>query len=153
MFWHLSGSVVISGFRIPDKSSAGGSPGQFRVGVLVPAVYHLVGWEWTLGTWIEFIMTNSWIPKWLMPQWSAIPRPINDIIHAFCERINQSRTLRLIGLSNTLIVMSSPGSLRLCLLIPRKKGLTEEEFHRHWANIHGPLVTDWCVYDLSKTSR
>ncbi|KEF58648.1 uncharacterized protein A1O9_06574 [Exophiala aquamarina CBS 119918] len=39
--------------------------------------------------------------------------------------------------------MSSSGKLRLCLLIPRKKGITEEEFHRHWANIHGPLVTDW----------
>ncbi|KAK5050509.1 hypothetical protein LTR84_003790 [Exophiala bonariae] len=39
--------------------------------------------------------------------------------------------------------MSSPEKLRLCLLIPRKKGLSVEEFHSHWANIHGPLVTEW----------
>ena len=34
--------------------------------------------------------------------------------------------------------MSSSDKLRLCLLIPRKKGLTEEEFHKYWADVHGP---------------
>ncbi|KAJ9497334.1 hypothetical protein H2202_007138 [Exophiala xenobiotica] len=36
--------------------------------------------------------------------------------------------------------MSTEPKLRLALLIPRKKGMTEEEFHHHWANIHGPLI-------------
>lgn len=49
--------------------------------------------------------------------------------------------------------MSSSDKLRLCLLIPRKKGLTEEEFHKHWADIHGPLVTEWLVLSKPKSSR
>jgi hypothetical protein len=42
--------------------------------------------------------------------------------------------------------MASSDKLRLCLLIPRKKGLTEEEFHKYWADVHGPLVTEWLVH-------
>jgi uncharacterized protein (TIGR02118 family) len=29
--------------------------------------------------------------------------------------------------------------IKLCILVPRKKGLTLEEFSNHWKNIHGPL--------------
>jgi hypothetical protein len=31
------------------------------------------------------------------------------------------------------------------LLIPRKKGTSEQEFHEYWSKIHGPLVREWSV--------
>lgn len=30
--------------------------------------------------------------------------------------------------------------VRLTCLVRRKQGLTPEEFHRHWREVHGPLV-------------
>ncbi|KAJ9603794.1 hypothetical protein H2200_011980 [Cladophialophora chaetospira] len=41
--------------------------------------------------------------------------------------------------------MSTSDKIRLCLLIPRKKGMSEAEFHSHWANQHGPLVSDTLI--------
>lgn len=41
--------------------------------------------------------------------------------------------------------MATSEKIRMCLLIPRKKGMSEKEFHSHWANIHGPLVADLLV--------
>ncbi|ETN37506.1 uncharacterized protein HMPREF1541_07128 [Cyphellophora europaea CBS 101466] len=36
--------------------------------------------------------------------------------------------------------MADTEKVRMCLLIPRKKGISKEEFYDHWANVHGPLV-------------
>lgn len=30
--------------------------------------------------------------------------------------------------------------VRISILVKRKPGISEQEFHSHWANIHGPLV-------------
>ena len=38
--------------------------------------------------------------------------------------------------------MSTHSGMRMMLLIPRKQGISEDDFHRHWANIHGPLAKD-----------
>ena len=31
--------------------------------------------------------------------------------------------------------------IKLCILVPRKKGLTLNEFKAHWKDIHGPLFS------------
>jgi beta-galactosidase/beta-glucuronidase len=41
--------------------------------------------------------------------------------------------------------MAASGQVRICLLIPRKKGMSEQEFHDYWSKIHGPLVREWSV--------
>ena len=33
--------------------------------------------------------------------------------------------------------------VRFSLFARRNKGLSEEEFHRHWSEVHGPLVVEW----------
>lgn len=42
-----------------------------------------------------------------------------------------------------LIVADEP--IRIVTFFTRKEGLTEAEFHDHWANIHGPLVAPWAL--------
>ncbi|KAH6952070.1 EthD domain-containing protein [Fusarium avenaceum] len=42
-----------------------------------------------------------------------------------------------------LIVADEP--IRIVTFFTRKEGLTEAEFHDHWANIHGSLVAPWAL--------
>ncbi|KAE8152363.1 EthD domain-containing protein [Aspergillus avenaceus] len=33
--------------------------------------------------------------------------------------------------------------IRLTLMLKKRKDLTDEQFHRHWTHVHGPLVSAW----------
>ncbi|CAK7230238.1 hypothetical protein SBRCBS47491_007519 [Sporothrix bragantina] len=35
--------------------------------------------------------------------------------------------------------------IRITTLIPRKKGLTEAQFYKHWTEVHGPMVLDFMM--------
>jgi hypothetical protein len=35
--------------------------------------------------------------------------------------------------------------IRITTLIPRKKGMTREDFYKHWTTVHGPLVLDFMM--------
>ena len=41
--------------------------------------------------------------------------------------------------------MSTERLIRISIHFRRKKGMSEQEFHDHYANIHGPLVTSWAL--------
>lgn len=36
-------------------------------------------------------------------------------------------------------------SARIMTFFTRKAGMTEQEFHNHWTNTHGPLVVPWAL--------
>ncbi|OQV01435.1 EthD domain-containing protein [Cladophialophora immunda] len=46
---------------------------------------------------------------------------------------------------STTTTSSFSSKVRMCLLIPRKKGMSAAVFHSHWANVHGPLVTELLI--------
>lgn len=35
--------------------------------------------------------------------------------------------------------------IRITTLIPRKKGMTQEAFYKHWETVHGPMVVDFMM--------
>ena len=35
--------------------------------------------------------------------------------------------------------------IRITTLIPRKKGMTHEQFYKHWTTVHGPMVLDFMM--------
>jgi hypothetical protein len=39
--------------------------------------------------------------------------------------------------------MSSDQLIRITVCAKRNPNLSEEEFNNHWANKHGPLITQW----------
>jgi hypothetical protein len=39
--------------------------------------------------------------------------------------------------------MSTENLIRVTVLAKRNPDLSEAEFHAHWANKHGPLITSW----------
>lgn len=41
--------------------------------------------------------------------------------------------------------MSTERLIRITTLIPRKKGMTEAEFYKHWTQVHGPMVIDFMM--------
>jgi hypothetical protein len=43
------------------------------------------------------------------------------------------------------LTMSTTGNIRIIGFIKRRPDLTEEQFYKHWENIHGPLVAPWAV--------
>lgn len=44
-----------------------------------------------------------------------------------------------------LLIMSTEKLIRITTLIPRKKGLSKEEFYKHWTTVHGPMVVDFMM--------
>lgn len=44
-----------------------------------------------------------------------------------------------------LAAMSTEKLIRITTLIPRKKGMTEKEFYKHWTEVHGPMVVDFMM--------
>ncbi|OQU97770.1 hypothetical protein CLAIMM_03655 [Cladophialophora immunda] len=42
--------------------------------------------------------------------------------------------------------MSQEKLIRVSFMVKRKPGVSEEEFHKYWANNHGPLVQDTLVH-------
>lgn len=41
--------------------------------------------------------------------------------------------------------MSTEKLIRITTLIPRKKGMTQEQFYKHWTTIHGPMVVGFMM--------
>lgn len=39
--------------------------------------------------------------------------------------------------------MSSEKLIRITTLIPRKKGMSQADFYKHWKTVHGPMVVDF----------
>ncbi|EXF73916.1 hypothetical protein CFIO01_10566 [Colletotrichum fioriniae PJ7] len=45
-------------------------------------------------------------------------------------------------------------SARIITFFTRKAGMTEQEFHNHWTNTHGPLVVPWALqYGVSRYTQ
>lgn len=40
---------------------------------------------------------------------------------------------------------STEGLIRITAFVNRKKDISEEQFHKYWAEYHGPLVTSWAI--------
>lgn len=41
--------------------------------------------------------------------------------------------------------MSTEKLIRITTLIPRKKGMSQEAFYKHWTTVHGPMVVDFMM--------
>ncbi|KAF7562874.1 hypothetical protein G7046_g1228 [Stylonectria norvegica] len=41
--------------------------------------------------------------------------------------------------------MSTEGLVRITTLIPRKKGMSQADFYKHWTTVHGPMVVDFMM--------
>ena len=41
--------------------------------------------------------------------------------------------------------MSTEKLIRITTLLPRRKGMSKEDFYKHWTNVHGPLVLDFMM--------
>ncbi|KXJ87838.1 EthD domain-domain-containing protein [Microdochium bolleyi] len=41
--------------------------------------------------------------------------------------------------------MSTEKLIRITTLIPRKKGMSQDDFYKHWATVHGPMVIDFMM--------
>lgn len=41
--------------------------------------------------------------------------------------------------------MSTEQLIRITTLIPRKKGMSEDAFYKHWTTIHGPMVINFMM--------
>jgi hypothetical protein len=41
--------------------------------------------------------------------------------------------------------MATEHLIRITTLIPRKKGMSQEDFYKHWTQIHAPLCTDFMM--------
>lgn len=41
--------------------------------------------------------------------------------------------------------MSTEKLIRITTLIPRKKGISEEEFYKYWTQVHGPVAIDFMM--------
>ncbi|KAI3557467.1 hypothetical protein CABS01_16329 [Colletotrichum abscissum] len=56
-----------------------------------------------------------------------------------------STTCGLGALLTLLVPALADESARIITFLTRKAGMTEQEFHDHWTNTHGPLVVPWAL--------
>ena len=56
-----------------------------------------------------------------------------------------SHSIRLVFSSLTYNIMSTEKLIRITTLIPRKKGMSQTDFYKHWTTVHGPMVLDFMM--------